>query len=186
MRHWRQFTLVLTAIFAIPLAGCAGSEGVGVPTAPSVLSVPGGGLTPVLENAPFRGNDSGTFEFTQDSCAPGLAPLRTQTRGDGTLIGAYAFATQECFDNAALTFSGSFTITAANGDTLSGAYRGNVTGFVDDATAAYAFTATIGGGTGRFAGATGTLSGSGQANLATFKESRTFSGTVSREPGRHS
>ena len=76
----------------------------------------------LLENAPFKGRDSGRFEFTQDSCAAGLAPLRTHTTGTGTLIGAYSFETQECFDTTALTFSGSFTITAANGDTLGGAY----------------------------------------------------------------
>ena len=50
----------------------------------------------------------------------------------------------------------------------------------------YAFTATVTGGTGRFAGATGTFSGTGQANLATFQESRAFSGTISGVPRGHS
>jgi hypothetical protein len=150
-----------------------------MPTAPSAPLAPNGGLTAVLENAPFTGKDSGTFEFTQDSCAAGLVPLRTHTTGTATLIGAYSFETQECFNNARLTFSGSFTITAANGDTLSGAYAGNLTGFLDDVTAVNAFTATVTSGTGRFAAATGTFSGTGEANLATFQESRTFSGTIS-------
>ena len=182
MRHSRGLGWILTAIVALPLAGCAGPEDGGGPTAPSSLSTPpaaNGGLAALLENAPFKGRDSGTFEFTQDSCAAGLAPLRTHTTGTGTLIGAYSFETQECFDTTALTFSGSFTITAANGDTLGGAYGGNITGFLDDVTSTYAFTATVTGGTGRFAGATGTLSGTGQGNLATFQESRTFSGTIS-------
>jgi hypothetical protein len=77
-----------------------------------------------------------------------------------------------------LTFAGSFTITAANGDTLSGAYAGNITGFLDDVTATNVFAAAVTGGTGRFAGATGSLAGTGQANLATFQEWRTFSGSV--------
>jgi hypothetical protein len=141
---------------------------------------PGAGLTAaLLENAPFTGGDSGTFEFTQDSCAAGLAPLRTHTTGTGTLIGAYSFETQECFDTGAFTFSGSFTVAAANGDRLVGAYAENISGFLDDVTSTYAFTATVTGGTGRFAGASGTFSGTGQANLATFQESRAFSGMIS-------
>ena len=135
MRHCTGLAWVLTAVVALPLAGCAGPEGAGVPTAPSALSVPNGGPTALLENAPFNGHDSGTFEFLQAGCATGLSPLRTHTTGTGTLIGAYSFETQECFDTNALTFSGSFTITAANGDTLVGAYAGNVTGFLDDVTA---------------------------------------------------
>ena len=178
MGDCRALACVLTAVLALPLAGCADSGGTGLPTAPSAPSALNGGPIAVLENAPFTGHDSGMFEFTQDSCAAGLVPLRTHTTGTATLIGAYSFETQECFDNAMLTFSGSFTITAANGDTLSGAYAGNITGFLDEVTGANLFAATVTRGTGRFAGATGRLSGTGQANLATFQESRRFSGTV--------
>jgi len=179
MRIYRGSAWVLRAVVALPLAGCAGPEGAGVPTAPSALSVPNGGSATLLENAPFSGHDSGTFEFTQDNCAAGQAPLRTHTTGTATLIGAYSFETQECFDTATLTFSGSFTIAAANGDRLSGVYAGNVTAFLDEVTAVSAFTATVTSGTGRFAGTTGTFSGTSQGNLATFQESRTFSGTIS-------
>jgi hypothetical protein len=190
MRHCRVLSWILTAVVALPLAGCADSGEMVVPTAASSVSAtsaPNGGLTALLlENAPFKGRDSGTFEFTQDSCAGGLAPLRTHTAGTGTLMGAYSFETQECFDTSAFTFSGSFTIIAANGDTLVGAYAGNITGFLDDVTSTYAFIATVTGGTGRFAGATGTFSGMGQANLATFQESRAFSGTIFGVTGGHS
>lgn len=183
MRHCRALIWILAAGVALPLAGCADSSKIGGPSAPSSLSAtpaPNGGVTALLlENAPFKGRDSGTFEFTQDSCAAGLAPLRTHTAGTGTLIGAYSFETQECFDTNALAFSGSFSITAANGATLVGAYVGNITGFLDAVTSTYVFTATVASGTGQFAGATGAFSGTGQANLATFQESRAFSGTIS-------
>jgi hypothetical protein len=183
MRHCKVSGWVLTAVVALPLAGCAGAERDGVPTAPSAAS---GGLTAILENAPFKGHDSGTFEALQAGCAAGLAPLRTYTTGTATLIGAYSFETHECFDTNALTFTGSFTITAANGDTVVGTLVGHGTGFLDEVTVAYVFTATITGGTGRFAGATGTLSVTGQGNLATHEESRTFSGTISGVPRSHS
>jgi len=183
MGHCRVSDWILATVVAIPLAGCADPGATGVPTAPTGAS---GGQTAIVERAPFKGRDSGTFEFTQDSCPAGLAPLRTHTAGTGTLIGAYSFETSECFDTNAYTFSGAFIITAANGDTLVGAYAGSITGFLDQVTSAYAFTANITGGTGRFAGATGAISGVGQANLATFAESREFSGTVSRVPRGHS
>ena len=190
MRHCRVLSWLLTGAIALPLAGCANSEGIGGPTAPSSVSPALASHEDrrplLLENAPFKGADSGSFEFTLDSCAAGLAPLRTHTKGTGTLIGAYSFETQECFDTTAFTFSGSFTIAAANGDTLSGDYAGHITGFLDDGTSTYAFTATVTGGTGRFAGATGTFSGTGQANLATFQESRAFSGTISGVRRGHS
>lgn len=164
MRHCRVLSWILTAVVALPLAGN------------------GALVAATQENAPFRGRDSGTFEFTQDSCVAGLAPLRTHTTGTGTLVGAYSFETEECFDTSTYTFSGSFTITAANGDTLHGAYAGDITGFLDAVTSTYAFSATITGGTGRFGDATGTFSGTGQANLATLEESRAFAGTISRVP----
>lgn len=181
MRHCRTLAWILTAVAALPLAACSDSGGPGAPTAPSAST---GGSTASLENAPFQGHDSGTFEFTQTGCPAGLAPLRTATSGTGTLVGAYSFETQECFNNTTLTFSGSFRITAANGDALYGAYAGKISGFLDNDTAAYMFTATLTGGTGRFASATGTLAGTGQSNLATFQESRTFSGAVSVPRGQ--
>lgn len=186
MGHCRGLGWILAAGFALPFAGCADSGTIGVPTAPSAASAAPAALTSLLENAPFKGRDAGTFEFTQDNCPAGLAPLRTHTAGSGTLLGAYTFETSECFDTTDYTFSGSFAITAANGDTLVGAYAGNITGFLDAVTSTNAFTATISDGTGRFAGATGTISGVGQANLATFEESREFSGTVSAVPRGHS
>lgn len=182
MGHCKALGWVMAVFVALPLGGCADSGEFGGPTAPSAAVVSGaltGAATGVLENAPFRGRDSGTFEFVQGGCASGLTPLRTHTTGTGTLIGAYAFETVECFDTSTFTFSGSFTLTAANRDTLSGAYAGHITGFLDQVTSTNAFTATITAGSGRFAGAAGTIVGTGQANLATFEESRTFSGTVS-------
>jgi hypothetical protein len=180
MRARTSLRSVLAVVVALPLAACQGSPG-GSLTGPSALSAPGGAGSARIENAPFEGRDSGTLELGVGSCVPGLAPLRTSTTGTGTLIGAYAFETQECFDLAALTFSGSFTITAANGDTLVGAYAGYLTGR-DGPTSLYAFTATVTGGTGRFEQATGTFSGTGQGNLSTLEESRSFSGTITGTP----
>jgi hypothetical protein len=186
MRHCRASGWIAAGVVALPLAGCANSGGGGGLTAPSSTSgatAPGGSAqTLILDRAPFKGQDSGTFEFTADTCPAGLAPLRTHTTGTATLIGAYSFETVECFDTEAFTFSGSFAIVAAKGDTLVGAYAGHITGFLDNVTSTNAFTATVTGGTGRLAGASGAFSGTGQANLATFDESRAFAGTIAGVP----
>ncbi len=172
------------ALATLSLTGCTSPGRDGLPTTPSTLATPSGEQRALLENAPFKGGDSGTLVFLETGCAAGFTPLETHTTGTATLIGAHAFETAECFDNNALKFSGSFTITAASGDTLLGTLLGNATGVQEDGTATYTFTARITGGTGRFTGATGTFSGNGQGNLVTFDEARTFSGTIS-VPGNH-
>lgn len=186
LSHCKALAWVLAAAVTLALGACTGPDRGTMPTEPSALSAADGSRTALLENAPFSGRDSGTFEFLQAGCAAGVTPLRTHTTGTATLIGAHSFETQECFDTNTLTFTGSFTITAANGDTLIGSLEGNGTGVADDGTASYSFTAAITGGTGRFAGATGSFSGTGQGNLATFQESRSFSGTISGIAPSHS
>jgi hypothetical protein len=168
---------MVAGVVALSSVGCASPERDGL-TAPSAVAAASAEQRARLENAPFKGGDSGTFEFLQTGCAAGSTPLKTQTTGTATLIGTHSFETEECFDNNAFTFSGSFTIAAANGDTLVGTLVGTGIGVQEDGTATYTFTATITTGTGRFAGATGTFSGSGGGNLNTFDESRTFSGTI--------
>ena len=180
----QRFTVLAWVVPALALIGCA-APGRDALTAPSAVSAPSAEQPALLESAPFKGGDSGTFEFLETGCAAGLTPLTTHTTGTATLIGAHTFETEECFDTNALTFSGSFTITAANGNTLVGTLVGKGIGVQEDGTATYTFTATILNGTGRFAGATGTFSGNGGGNLVTFDESRTFSGAIT-VPKNHS
>jgi hypothetical protein len=179
MGHRKVVYYLLTTIGVLVVSACADPARNGVPTSPSGLT---SATTNILENAPFEGHDAGTFEFLENGCAVGLTALKTHTTGTATLIGSNAFDTQECFDDTALTFTGSLTITAANGDTLVGTLTGQVTGFLNDVTPMYAFSADITGGTGRFAGARGTISGTGQGNLGTFAEARSYSGTLSGVP----
>jgi hypothetical protein len=91
----------------------------------------------------------------------------------------------ECFDAAAGEFLGSFVLTSASRSTLTGTYTGHLTGSIDQNTVGYAFDAAIEGGTGRFAGSTGSFSGAGQVNLATSQQSQSFSGSLSvPNPGK--
>ncbi|HEU0246783.1 MAG TPA: hypothetical protein VFR38_06810 [Gaiellaceae bacterium] len=147
----------LTAALALPLGALAGSQ------------------------VPLEGADAGGFGPGDHSCAPGYDSLDIDGTGNATHVGTYAYHADECFSGATLLFDGSFTITAANGDTVVGTYSGVVPS-IDFPVAVYEQGAEITGGTGRFAGASGEFHVSGLANLATGAYSQALSGVVS-SPG---
>ena len=129
---------------------------------------------------PIKGRDVGTFTATPGGiCA--AQSLQVDITGTGTAghVGRYSFTAGECFNPAAGTFAGTFVVTAANGDTLVGSYRGQVSATADPDVAAYAEDAVVTGGTGHFAGASGNLEIHGLANLATGGYSQQLSGTIS-------
>jgi hypothetical protein len=130
---------------------------------------------------PFKGADSGSFTLTADGCGPGVFAVVVDDAGTATHLGAYTYHSNECFNGATGAFSGTFTMTAANGDTISGTYAGVVVSVVGD-LGFYEQDNAIAGGTGRFAGATGGFHLSGIANLATLESSQRLSGAVS-SPG---
>ena len=99
---------------------------------------------------PYKGSDSGGFTVP-GTCAAGVFRIDINGTGTATHVGKYAYHADECFDPVASAVTGSFTLTAANGDTLSGTYSGPCVG------AMCTETALIEGGTGRFADAEGQL-----------------------------
>lgn len=130
---------------------------------------------------PLKGRDSGSFTLTPDGCGPGVFAVVINDAGHATHLGAYAYHSNECFNPSTLQFSGAFTMTAANGDTIAGSYAGVITSVVGD-LGFYEQDNVITGGTGRFGGASGQFHLSGIANLATLESSQRISGTVS-SPG---
>jgi hypothetical protein len=133
------------------------------------------------KQVPLKGHDKGSFTLTPDGCGAGVFAVVVDDTGKATHVGKYAYHSNECFNGATGEFSGTFTITAANGDTISGTYAGAVVNVVGD-LGFYEQDNVITGGTGRFAGATGEFHLSGIANLATLESSQRISGTVS-SPG---
>ncbi len=89
--------------------------------------------------------------------------------GTATHVGRYTITNSHCLDLATGAFTGgTFTKTAANGDQLSGTYSGIGTVIVaPNPVGEFAVngTLTFTGGTGRFAGATGTVSMTGQESI---------------------
>jgi hypothetical protein len=140
----------MLAMLALPLQALAGAE------------------------VPYKGSDSGNYTIP-GTCAAGIFRIAITGQGHGTLVGSYNYDASECYDPVANAVTGSFTVTAANGDTIFGTYSGPCSGNTCTETAA------IEGGTGRFAGAEGQLD---VTVLVTGPDtySETASGTVS-SPG---
>jgi hypothetical protein len=132
------------------------------------------------EDVPFRGSDEGGFQLP-GACAGGsLEEVVIGGTGRATQLGAYTYSATECFDAVSGAFAGSATLTAANGNAITGTYQGQVSGTADPDVITYQEELELTGGTGRFAGATGTLQVAGVANLLTLEYGQTLTGTVSR------
>jgi hypothetical protein len=131
------------------------------------------------DQVPFKASETGTFQLLGPCETSGIVLDVTGT-GHATHLGTYSAHYRECFDPAtgAVT-GGSFTLTAANGDTVFGTYSGQVFPTGDPNVVVFEDPGMITGGTGRFAGATGTVTASGVASLATGEYTGTLSGSVS-------
>jgi hypothetical protein len=127
----------------------------------------------------LNGSETGSFRLL-GPCEGGMT-LEVTGTGHSTKLGNYGGRYRECFDPAtgAVT-GGTFTLTAANGDTLFGTFSGQARPTDDPTVVAYHDPVVITGGTGRFADAAGTVTTSGLANLATGEYTGTITGSVSR------
>ena len=114
---------------------------------------------------PFKGSDVGRWGQGSHDCGTLFPVAIDEGVGNATHVGRYAYAARECVDFGQYPFpyAGTFTITAANGDTIVGSYAGTATIADDGVTILYEQTAAVAGGTGRFADATGAVNVSGIA-----------------------
>lgn len=128
------------------------------------------GLAPALPAAkPFQGNMSGQFQVTPTSADPMVLTATGTARGNATHLGQFTKVTHDVIDLRSGLIHGSFTITAADGDTLTGFYVGRIIPGPIDAQGVQRvtlkFKETITGGTGRFANARGTFAATSKVTL---------------------
>jgi hypothetical protein len=116
---------------------------------------------------------------------PNLFATPNPNPGTGTSnLGAFASTGSNCFNTATgNVFNGLFSFDFANANTLFGTYSGTLAPRVGDVITNF-FTYSITGGTGLFAGATGTLSGPGTVTFIPGGNNRmnTLSGTITTVP----
>jgi hypothetical protein len=91
------------------------------------------------------------------TCPPTILTISGTIAGDATHIGRFTGTSEDSINTAATQSTGTLNLTAANGDRIFTTTVGQETGFQPPNVSFVMQTATIVGGTGRFAGATGTF-----------------------------
>jgi len=137
------------------------------------------GTASILET-PFKGTLEGTVDFA--IVGPALAHVVITASGVSTHLGRFTVEVPHDVDLSIAAGSGTYTFTAANGDRLIASF----TGTADTSTPIFVIEelATITGGTGRFANASGSFSVSRLYDTAAGTTRGTFTGTV-RAAGSH-
>lgn len=129
---------------------------------------------------PFRGSLAGTATVTP--LDPPMASVLIEASGNASQLGAFTLEFPHLVNQATRTGTGTYTLTAANGDTVTADVTGLAT-MVAPGVLTVAETAVITGGTGRFAGATGTFAVERTFFVATGVTAGSFEGTIS-SPGQ--
>jgi hypothetical protein len=190
---------LLTAVGVVSLALFAGcsqpvsptSPTSGAPGAPSTAtaarSTTGtgeitGGLT--IQEVPLKGRYEGSYTFTPDAAPSPFASVHLEATGNATHLGRFTLDFPHRVNLAAVPITGVGTaqLTGANGDTLISDSTGVATPLATPGAYTIVETHTIIGGTGRFAGATGTFIVTRAVDLANPLTSAVIEGTIS-SPG---
>jgi len=127
----------------------------------------------------FKGRLEGTV--TVNPLDPPLASVLIEATGNGSQLGRFTLEIPHLVNQALRTGIGTYVFTAANGDTVTADFAGQAT-IVSPGVIATHETAVITGGTGRFAGATGTFTADRTFFVATGMTVGSFEGTIS-SPG---
>jgi hypothetical protein len=131
------------------------------------------------EQVPLKGGYEG--EDVGTPLAPPFVSAEVTATGNAAHLGRFTFTQVATVDTTTRAGIGTFQMTAANGDTVYGTIVGQAT-FTPPNVLTILETATIEGGTGRFAGATGSFNVTRLKNAFTNETISSFEGTIS-SPG---
>jgi hypothetical protein len=126
---------------------------------------------------PFEGSLSGTVTVTPTN--PPIASVLIEATGNASHLGRFALEIPHEVNQAIRVGEGTYEFTAANGDTLTADFTGTAT-LLAPGVLSTSETATITGGTGRFAGATGSFTAERMFFVATGTTTGSFEGWISR------
>ena len=135
------------------------------------------------KGVPFIGRLEG-FETITPIDPQFLSALMKGT-GDATQLGRFTVVHLETVNLLTSTGLASFAFTAANGDILTADSTGKASPTATPGVVSIVETAFISGGTGRFAGATGSFIVTGSIDFATNLTARSFEGTISSPGAKH-
>ncbi|MGH2455988.1 MAG: hypothetical protein ACRDHD_07005 [Candidatus Limnocylindria bacterium] len=139
--------------------------------------------TPVAaaDEVTFKGRLAGTVTVTP--LDPPLASVLIEATGHATQLGGFTLRIPHLVNQADRTGVGSYIFTAANGDMLTADFTGQAT-LVGPGVLTTHETAVITGGTGRFAGASGSFIADRTFYVATGETIGWFEGSISAPGAR--
>lgn len=173
------------ALAALALAACS-PDAARDPLGPSVQdpSASGNGAALAMKEVvelPFRGSFT---TLTSGQIAPPTLTITGTAEGTATHLGRFTATSVDVVDMATATSTGTFNFTAANGDQLFTTTAGGEDEFTPPNVSHVTLVATIVGGTGQFAAATGTFTMQQTSiidfAMGTSSGSGSFDGTISR------
>jgi hypothetical protein len=129
------------------------------------------------DQIPFKGKLSGTAVITPLN--PPIVSVTIDATGTATHIGRFTLQAPHVVNQSTLVAVGTYLITAANGDTITADLAGTAVMVEPPNVIAITETATVTGGTGRFAGATGSINVERLFNRATGVTTGTLDGWIS-------
>ena len=158
-RHYSIARLTLALLAMLALAGPAAAERQG-------------------KQVPFRGRLEGIVA-TVTPLTPPFVAVTLEGEGNATQLGHFDVSSSIVANEADGTAVGTYEFRAANGDTLTADYTEHFAETDVPGVFADVITATITGGTGRFAGATGSFVGDRLADTVHGVVTESFDGTIS-------
>ena len=132
------------------------------------------------EQVPFKGSLQGDVVHTP--VAPTIDAVSITGTGQATHLGEYTVTVPHLVDRTARSAEGTYEFTAANGDILRAYFVGHATPTATAGVLSVVEIATITGGTGRFAGATGEFTTVRIYDSIAGTTTGSFEGTIS-SPG---
>jgi hypothetical protein len=130
---------------------------------------------------PFKGRWEGALTARTPLTPPFLS-VSFEGTGNATHLRRFTVEIGIVLNTTNRTWTGTYEFTAANGDTLTAVFTGQCPLTAPGVPQTSVETATITGGTGRFASASGSFTAERVVDLATFLTTGSFNGTIS-SPG---
>jgi len=132
------------------------------------------------EQVPFGGQFDGVVSHT--AVDPQTDAVLVEATGTANHLGQFAVSIPHLVNTPTRTAMGTYEFTAANGDTVTAEFVGQASPTATPGVIHIVETATITGGTGRFAGATGSFVTDRLYDRIAGTTTGSFSGTIS-SPG---
>ncbi len=145
--------------------------------ASSDANATGAGLLSKDQEVPFKGRLEGSFTITP--LTPPFLSVSLEGTGNATHLGRFTVEIPHVVNATNRTSTGTYEFTAANGDTLTAGFTGQASLTATPGVLSVVETATITGGTGRFAGATGSFTVERLVEQVAGLTTGSFEGTIS-------